>query len=738
MTKAMEDDDDEKGRNNKGQQKTEMEQKCDEQQSAAVQMSGKSDQDERRTSQCCDSDVTKYMNCSDSDVTKYMNCGDSDVTKDLDHSDNDDQEESKETLLKIAAQEALLGSGVKKKKGDAASSPFATTTDTVDALPSRLKYSNFDLLCTVVSMLTYLFDLVMDCMVAFYFYHLGVSHGVYHYWYCALTLTFIILPSLTMTGFSLRWYLMDADNSDLPKVPLWRWIVRVVALMLQFAPILRYIDSVRYGLLSRKAEGQEKAAAAANDHIGAGQARQRRLKYYTLMVYEDADATLLRLFECFMESAPQLVLQIYILIKDPMANKVIATDVPDITTSGAGDGGDDATTTTGNDDLIQIPGTVIKSTILCVSVVSSLVSLAWSLVVYHRSLRYTYPEKKNLDWRGSTFQFLWHFSSITARVIALSLFASIFPGGIFLVCAGHWAVMTTWVALQGTQACNTRCEEFVFSCVLGAIYIFSFFNAKEERTRYKYLVYYSFCFCENTALIAVWIMYAAHHDSYQRWYFYPGIVGHYLAFFTGLAFMMIYYGFFHPSEIKRFSFKATKRQRPFVTRSAPSGKNMNDENLFYKGLRRISNLRNNANNQSGINEEESQIERPIELKVTAPPVDVEGGAGVEGGGDGGACAAAVGGNRPATSLSGGGGGKISPSLSSPAELDAQDSSSVSGNARSSNSLQKSASMPAKSMGIPLAFKLQPPRSIKAMGSVRTLRSNFRIDELHAPHHQETL
>jgi len=33
------------------------------------------------------------------------------------------------------------------------------------------------------------------------------------------------------------------------------------------------------------------------------------------MIYEDADATLLRLFECFMESAPQLVLQIYILIK---------------------------------------------------------------------------------------------------------------------------------------------------------------------------------------------------------------------------------------------------------------------------------------------------------------------------------------------------------------------------------------------------------------------------------------
>ena len=46
-----------------------------------------------------------------------------------------------------------------------------------------------------------------------------------------------------------------------------------------------------------------------------------QVKWYTLMVYEDADATLLRLYESFMESAPQLVLQIYILLKDPHASR---------------------------------------------------------------------------------------------------------------------------------------------------------------------------------------------------------------------------------------------------------------------------------------------------------------------------------------------------------------------------------------------------------------------------------
>ena len=58
----------------------------------------------------------------------------------------------------------------------------------------------------------------MDIIVCVYFYHLAVDSR--HFWYFGLTLAFILLPSLTMTGFSFRWYLMDADNSDLERVPL--------------------------------------------------------------------------------------------------------------------------------------------------------------------------------------------------------------------------------------------------------------------------------------------------------------------------------------------------------------------------------------------------------------------------------------------------------------------------------------------------------------------------------------
>ena len=39
--------------------------------------------------------------------------------------------------------------------------------DEIDALPPKLRYSNFDFLCTIISILTYLFDLVTFLIVYF-------------------------------------------------------------------------------------------------------------------------------------------------------------------------------------------------------------------------------------------------------------------------------------------------------------------------------------------------------------------------------------------------------------------------------------------------------------------------------------------------------------------------------------------------------------------------------------------
>lgn len=71
--------------------------------------------------------------------------------------------------------------------------------DEVDALPESLRFSWFDIICISFSMATYIFDLAMDLYVAYVYY------ATEYILYFIITLIFVIIPSVTMTAFSLRW-----------------------------------------------------------------------------------------------------------------------------------------------------------------------------------------------------------------------------------------------------------------------------------------------------------------------------------------------------------------------------------------------------------------------------------------------------------------------------------------------------------------------------------------------------
>lgn len=64
--------------------------------------------------------------------------------------------------------------------------------------------------------------------------------------------------------------------------------------------LYRYCDSLSFALKSRHAEKQKDTV------------NQRC--YYERMLKEDSDVALLRVFECFLEAAPQQILQISILL----------------------------------------------------------------------------------------------------------------------------------------------------------------------------------------------------------------------------------------------------------------------------------------------------------------------------------------------------------------------------------------------------------------------------------------
>lgn len=71
--------------------------------------------------------------------------------------------------------------------------------DQTDGIPESLRFNWFDILCIILSITTYVVDLGMDIYVSYVYYCSG------YYWYFALALIFIIIPSVSMTAFSLRW-----------------------------------------------------------------------------------------------------------------------------------------------------------------------------------------------------------------------------------------------------------------------------------------------------------------------------------------------------------------------------------------------------------------------------------------------------------------------------------------------------------------------------------------------------
>lgn len=372
--------------------------------------------------------------------------------------------------------------------GETTTEDLVDGVDGVDLRTKRIdmSFSLLDAASLIFSMISFFLDLVTDSVVACFHY---LNND---YWYCALTLAFILLPTSITTAISLRWYIVDSKVQGAEPVSRSQWITRFIFHTLQIGPVLRYYESLQYGLRFRRTTDPSE-----------------KKKIYMKMIYEDADATMLRLFESFMESAPQLILQVYIITKNyPFDDYEYWTAI------------------------VQV-----------ISISSSLISISWSLVSYAKSLRISLSNKIPMSHSSIVVMFLWEFFSMAARMIALALFTSAFVRYVGFVCLTHWLLMTTWIYSMKTSFCNTKCEELGFNAVLGVIFIFCYFNPIDTPTRFRYLMFYTFMFFENSAFMILW----SKQVTYQRWIVDLALSTHYTCFFLGIVIMLIYYRYFHPT-----------------------------------------------------------------------------------------------------------------------------------------------------------------------------------------------
>ncbi|XP_052357414.1 XK-related protein 7-like, partial [Oncorhynchus keta] len=224
--------------------------------------------------------------------------------------------------------------------------------------------------------------------------------------------------------------------------------------------------------------------------------------FHWRLMFECADITMLRLLEAFLKNAPQLVLQLSIIIH---ANRVL-----------------------------PLQG---------LSASASLVSLAWMIASYQKTLRDSRDDKLPMSYKAVIVQMLWHLFTIGARTIAFALFASVFQlyFGIFIV--SHWCLMTFWIIQGETDFCMSKWEEIIYNMVVGIVYIFCWFNVKEGRARFSMWLYYSVTLVENVSLTAAWYLYRGpntsdfYASSWCVWF---------CSYALGIFFMLGYYCLLHP------------------------------------------------------------------------------------------------------------------------------------------------------------------------------------------------
>ncbi|KZC09005.1 XK-related protein 6 [Dufourea novaeangliae] len=286
----------------------------------------------------------------------------------------------------------------------------------------------------------------------------------------------------------------------------------IIVVAFQLAPVIRYYRILIHTWKAYKSQKDEDKNA------------QRR--HYLKMLKEDQDVALLRVFECFLEAAPQQVLQLTILLKDYHNNI--------------------------NFEFIHQVATIL----------SSLASMGWAMASYHRSIRLVQQDKLNIGITGTVLQFLWHFCTTVSRILSLSVVASIWPIYTAIGCVIHWIGMTGWIIVDSrgilefcrdynhAPHCPPKFKERIysvlFSIVIGVVHVFIYLNAVDGSTLFKHVSFYTICFLENITATIFWI-HASSDEVKHAWYFNVLVVFCILPFLIGITAMVVYYCVFHPS-----------------------------------------------------------------------------------------------------------------------------------------------------------------------------------------------
>ncbi|XP_078349287.1 XK-related protein 6-like [Oculina patagonica] len=356
----------------------------------------------------------------------------------------------------------------------------------------RGKCSRFDLLFPFLTALLSLLDTGMDVEVAVTHYRRGdYSWGV-------LTLAFAFVSLVSIGIVSANWYLEDQKSYKREilkknglEIKKWHYLCHFFLCggLLRCCQIFRTVRLIR-SIKHQSPDDKER---------------------YRLYIAQLQDSSTLGVLEAFMEEAPQVALQLYILLRR------------------------------GSLDLASF-----EDLIVALSIPKSLALFAFNLLIYARYIRVADEESRQLNWcsAGSLLYFLWRLFMLTSRILALAVFASHFTRFVFIVVAIHFAAS---YALLWRQECEYFEDEPVkqkfFRFAIAYVHMFCFFPLEGKNTRKWGYPYYILNLIEDTVMVLLWNFLT----SYDLKFRIVILTTEWGTFLIGIVSLVLFYRCFHPS-----------------------------------------------------------------------------------------------------------------------------------------------------------------------------------------------
>ncbi|KAI1284963.1 XK-related protein 6 [Halotydeus destructor] len=228
---------------------------------------------------------------------------------------------------------------------------------------------------------------------------------------------------------------------------------------------------------------------------------------------EVRDLCMLRMVHAFCEAAPMLLIQFYLLWIKPYPEEITDLNV--------------------------------------ISTMLSLFSLCWALASFSKNARRQNIHKLVLTWLGVIFQFFWRIGTVGSRVVALTVYATVYHHWIFLVIFLHWISMLLWLLSPKHLFHRDRIsfsKRILYTVLVSWVYVLSYINLHESNTRRKMMAFYTVMFVENTLLLGVCLL--GYPSGSGPWFQEIAALLVWGGFLIGLVSMILYYKFFHIRYLK--------------------------------------------------------------------------------------------------------------------------------------------------------------------------------------------